>query len=176
MPGSLDSFGLGMLGAVLHVQYGPGGQGSALYRRGLRMLLWCVPVSLFVLGWWLDREHMTYWKGAPILYLWTPLFSATVLVLILNGALGGGLANGLFAWRPVFFLGTVSYGVYLWHYPIGKWLMRSPIITEMSGYSFPRMALIMLAGSLVAAAISWYLVESRAISLARRAGSARRAD
>jgi peptidoglycan/LPS O-acetylase OafA/YrhL len=165
LPGSMDTFGLGMLGAVLHVQYA---NSSAVYKRWLGALFWLTPLMFVLLGMWMAADYAVYWKGAPILYLWTPLFGAAVLIVILNCALNRAFLNTLLGNRAIFYLGTVSYGLYLWHAPIGNWLLDTPLIAAMQGYRFPRMALLMLLCSLAAASLSWYLVEAKAIALARR--------
>jgi len=167
LPGSMDTFALGMLGAVLHVQFTAGNAASVDLRRWPYRLLWITPVAFVLLGSWMAREYERYWIGAPILYLWTPLFGAAVLVVILNCAAPRACLDTLLGNRAVFYLGTVSYGLYLWHQPIGTWLMATPLFAAMEGYAFPRLALSMFVCSIAAASISWYLVESRAIALAR---------
>lgn len=166
LPGSIDTFALGMLGAVLHVQYA--GDSRSDYDRWLQRLLWLTPIVFVLLGMWMARDYTRYWTGAPILYLWTPLFGTAVLVIILNCARRRALPDALLGNRAVFYLGTVSYGLYLWHAPIGKWLLDTPLIAAMDTYPFPRLALLMFLCSLVAASASWYLVEARAISVSRR--------
>ena len=168
LPGSMDTFGLGMLGAVLHVQYAHGRERTSAYTQRLAALLWTTPLAFVLLGIWMAEEYALYWSGAPILYLWTPLFGAAVLIVILNCALNRSFLNTVFGNRALFYLGTVSYGLYLWHAPIGKWLLGTSLIAAMQTYSFPRMALLMFLCSLAAASLSWYLVEARAIAMARR--------
>ncbi|MEZ5501529.1 MAG: acyltransferase [Halioglobus sp.] len=168
LPGSMDTFGLGMLGAVLHVQFAGNSGPASVYSRRLATLLWATPILFVALGMWMARDYAEYWTGAPILYLWTPLFGAAVLVVILNCALNRAWLNALLGNRAVFYLGTVSYGLYLWHAPIGSWLLGSSLIADMQSYPFPRLAALMFLGSLAAASLSWYLVEARAIAAARR--------
>ncbi len=168
LPGSMDTFGLGMLGAVLHVQYSEQRECFAQYRKWLLGLLCVTPFVFVFLGIWMAEKFDIYWSGACILFLWTPVFGCAVLVVILNCAQNHRFINRLLGNRPIFYLGTVSYGLYLWHAPIGRWLLESPLIASMEGYQFPRMALLMFCGSLLMASISWHLVEARAIALARK--------
>ena len=58
-------------------------------------------------------------------------------------------------------VGTVSYGLYLWHPPI----MRKLLDAGMSGVPY---ALVSVALSIGAAAASWYIVERNVIKLGRR--------
>lgn len=166
LPGSLDTFGLGMAGAVLHV-YFVELRDSLVYRRALGVLVWFTPFLFFGLGSWMAAQYMVYWEGALIHYLWTPLFGLGVMVLLLTCARGMRLLDALLANRALFFLGTVSYGVYLWHYPVGRWLLDSALFRDYEGYSFYWLTAAMLAASLVLASVSWYGVERRAINAAR---------
>ena len=166
LPGSMDTFGLGMLGAVLHVQHAS--TPDRAYVQRLSRLLWLTPIMFVLLGMWIAEEYAVYWSGAPILYLWTPLFGASVLVVILNCALNHAVLNTLLGNRCIFYLGTVSYGLYLWHAPIGSWLLSTPLIADMHSYQFPRLAVLMFLCSVAAASVSWYLVEARAIAMVRR--------
>jgi len=166
LPGSLDTFGLGMAGAVLHV-YFMEMQASVTYRRILGALVWLTPALFFGLGSWMAADFREYWQGAPIYYLWTPLFGVSVLILLLTCARGARLLDLLLANRAVFFLGTISYGVYLWHYPVGRWLLDSALFRNYEGYPFYWLTGAMLAASVVLASLSWYGVEQRAIKAAR---------
>ena len=75
----------------------------------------------------------------------------------------GGLARGL-AWRPLHFIGTISYGIYLWHWPVIVYLNGS-----RTGLSAWRLDLLRIAATLVLSTASYYLVE-RPIRLARLRG------
>jgi peptidoglycan/LPS O-acetylase OafA/YrhL len=58
------------------------------------------------------------------------------------------------AWRPLARIGTLSYGLYLWHWPI--YVVLSPERTGLDGW---QLAAVRVASSFAAAAISFLLVE-----------------
>lgn len=169
LPGSMDSFGMGMLGAIIHVQFTQVRQRSVAYDRILLGLLWSTPLIFFGLGYWMAEAFESYWSISPIMFAWTPIFNVAVIILILNCANNRTLLDRLFGNRWVFYLGTVSYGLYLWHAPFGRWLQQLPWIAEMEGYQFPRLALAMFVCAMLAASLSWYLVEKKSIALAHKA-------
>lgn len=56
------------------------------------------------------------------------------------------------AWRPLVALGVVSYAAYLWNYPLTLWLR--PSLGDATG-------LVVLPATVLAATVSWWLVERR---------------
>ncbi|HEX2401764.1 MAG TPA: acyltransferase family protein [Mycobacterium sp.] len=66
---------------------------------------------------------------------------------------GSPVARAL-AWRPLVWLGAISYGVYLWHWPI--FLALNGERTGWSGWS---LFAVRCAATVVVAAASWWLLE-----------------
>jgi peptidoglycan/LPS O-acetylase OafA/YrhL len=83
--------------------------------------------------------------------LW--LVAAGSTVLILGAVDTGPLARGL-AWRPLAALGVISYGVYLYHWPLFAWL--SPERTGLDGVP---LAVVRVTATLALAISSFVLVE-----------------
>ncbi|OPG07004.1 acyltransferase [Microbispora sp. GKU 823] len=73
-------------------------------------------------------------------------------------------------WRPLQFIGKVSYGMFLWHIPMIYFYNGSMV----GGSNFPRTLLVVVAGSFLAAVVSYYLVERPALNLRNRFGKASR--
>lgn len=157
VPGSLDTFGVGAAIAL------------ARARSGTRR---CWP------NWWLPLLAM-----AAVLTLFTSLvkrfappylwanFGWTVLLLSVAAAMAitllvlamrlpnSGVSR---VHRPFIYLGTISYGVYLWHVPVITLLKNhTPLAPNL-------LALAAISITLVLAALSWHWVEQPAIAWARR--------
>ncbi len=163
LPGALDSFALGMFGALLHVRLGEGGGDGRRFRWLLGGLLPLALLLVYALFRWMHRDYSSYWSVAPIFFIWTPLFSLAVLLVVLAAAARLSFVNAVLGNRAFQGLGVVSYGVYLWHYPVQKWVLEQTRIGTMEGYRFPWLTATSVAVTLVLAGLSWMLVERRAI-------------
>lgn len=169
LPGSMDSFGFGMLAAVLYVN-----RDRMLARLNRPMDLDRVTVLaimlLVVAIYWLHYGSNAYWRNNPIFYLWTPALSLGIAAIILAGVGGGRIASLLFANRFMVFAGLVSYSVYLWHFPILVWMKSLSFVQAMTDY---RLVMLLLAGlptTLMVASLSYFIVERPFLRIRIRAG------
>jgi peptidoglycan/LPS O-acetylase OafA/YrhL len=92
-----------VIGSVMHADALAGGTLLALW--GGRFPRW-----VGVLG-WLAIVALLFVPGDPHEPVWTVGAFAAVAIV------GSGLAP---SWRPLAWLGTISYGVYLWNYPVAS--------------------------------------------------------
>jgi len=100
------------------------------------------PIGLVtLLVWWSGfRQHDAALRhGALVLHA---LVAAVVIVGVANGR--SGWFNRVLGWRPLAALGRISYGVYLYHWPIFLWL--NPARTGLS-----RWPLLALRGTIAIA-------------------------
>ena len=143
LPAQLDTFALGMVLAVL----------SAADRGRAGAAFWLVALAAFSLS-----------------VLWTPggetarvlaehSLQSVVAVTLLAPAVFGGMA--LLGWRPLMWVGLVSYGIYLWHLDA---------IRELVEAGLPA-GVVVVAGTALAIALgaaSWYGLERFAQRLGHR--------
>jgi len=163
LPGSLDSFGLGMA-AALALRSGLGDWLAAAAPR--RELLAAAGMVLAgALLYWMHFGYRAYWTPAPITFLWTPLFCLAVAAVVLGAAGGSALLHRLLANRLMRYLGTVSYGIYLWHNPILRWLGEAP--APLEGYALPWLLPACVGATVLAAALSWRWLERPVIAWVR---------
>jgi peptidoglycan/LPS O-acetylase OafA/YrhL len=103
------------------------------------------------------------------------------MLIIGAGEFGPSLVGRVLAWRPVVFVGLISYSLYLWHWPIivlhtaGLSINLSDVLpyswaARLPGFRFDVM--IELAAPFVLGALSWRFVErpfrSRPLRIARK--------
>jgi peptidoglycan/LPS O-acetylase OafA/YrhL len=83
------------------------------------------------------------------------VFAVAVAVVVLGAPQGGrNPLRSLLEWRPLRALGAVSYGVYLWHWPV------LVILDEgRTGLDGVPLLSLQLAVTAAATALSWFLVE-----------------
>lgn len=117
LPARIDQFAIGMaLACFLSARPVPGKRiRAALAGAGL-LLLVSVASTTVHYGYELNAERL------PWAYLEAPLAALGCAGLILGAALPGDGLNMLWRSRPMLFLGTISYGLYLWHSPLLGWL------------------------------------------------------
>lgn len=80
--------------------------------------------------------------------------AAGLTVLVVLAARVPGPVGRALSWRPLTALGLVSYGVYLYHWPLFIWL--SP---ERTGLDWARLAVVRLGATAALAVASYVLVE-----------------
>ena len=147
---------IGALGAV--VVASP--RGRALLKRigtpmvvlGALGLLLCLAV--------IRPETTFYYYGGAVLVAASTLMMVAPLWVEKGGALSRG-----FSWAPLAWLGAVSYGVYLWHWPLILWLG----VHGAHGVAAIARGTLAVALTLVIAALSYYLIE-QPILTGRRIG------
>jgi peptidoglycan/LPS O-acetylase OafA/YrhL len=150
---------IGALGAIVVT--------SVWARRTLpRHARWITPVSagLVALGLaTISAEGPGYFTwGALALSLATVTLIAVVWTTPDAGAVGRGLS-----WTPLVWIGTISYGIYLWHWPVYLWLgVREPnaTVTRRVGAILATIAI---------AAVSYMVIERPIRQGSRRASGSR---
>ena len=166
LPGSLDSFVLGMVAAVLYQHGGFSRWLAARHRRSELLALAGIALGI-VLLYWMHYGYRAYWTPAPITFLWTPLFSLATAAVILAATAGARPLLRLFANPVALYLGTVSYGIYLWHYPLLHWLLRA--LPPGEDYALPWLLPACVGLTVAVAALSWRWVEQPVIARVRLA-------
>ncbi len=108
-----------------------GGAAAALYRAGhlQRVPTWLAPLGLAVLvalSATLPSDHGFAYEGGLVI---VGLISATVLLALRRPSPTGRVLS----WRPLVSIGAVSYGLYLFHWPV--YVVLDEARTDLHGYA-----------------------------------------
>ncbi len=132
---------LGLGAAIVFVPTGAG------RHRGIGAILSVIGLILIGLGLLAGTSALPPWLPEAL-----PVTVGTAL-LVWTGACRGAVSRCL-SWRPVVFVGLISYSLYLWHWPIIV-LLKYYLVRELSPLDVC-IATILMSGCAV---ISWWYVE-----------------
>ena len=161
LPGTLDAFGMGIALALL-VYQGKGVWARRLLPGWQNFLLWLVlAAGLLWLAGALFLPRSNYWAHTGMVVFWRTLlamaFAAALAAVITCPLRGGGLL------RPLRYLGQISYGLYLWHFPVLLALLTLP------GLRGGQLFATLLVGAVLLASLSWHLLEKHWVAPSLRA-------
>jgi peptidoglycan/LPS O-acetylase OafA/YrhL len=150
LPGTLDEFGFGIALAIgIHRDF------AGRLTRRLHAVRWLWPVvavsaatvTLQVFG-----MNAAFWESWPLVVFWRTLLGATCTLVVISAC---AIDDGWFlaATAPLRYLGTISYGIYLWH------LLVIIAIRPLLVHQPARACLWTLGLTVVLAALSWHFFE-----------------
>jgi len=160
LPGTIDQFMMGVAAAAILRWWHP-----AFFPRRQQLVSTLLVVAglagLVAMAYFIHYRAFVFWKGHWSLYTWHTATSAFFAMLIFGIALSSPLSRFLFENRITLFLGTISYSIYLWHFPIARWMSQAVNMSRMDVGTF---ALFVVPPMLAVSAASYYLVERRFMS------------
>jgi peptidoglycan/LPS O-acetylase OafA/YrhL len=157
IPGSLDQFAMGMLAAVVfrRLKLDPAWAGRVSTEH-LSTLLFLLGMSGTLGMMYLVHHTPDYWSGSKVVYIWYVTTCAFLALVILAIALSSRITRVLFENRAMVFLGTVSYSIYLWHYPVSELVAKQLGLASTGRVTF---ALAAFAATVAVASLSYYAIE-----------------
>lgn len=182
LPGFLDWFAIGMAAAVIQVRLSKGGAPAWMLsvRQVAQATGWCLVIAggLAVIAATPIAGPLTFDPAEPnSLVIKHILYGVIAAFLLLPGFLGVGdtrdgvpprswwaaiLANPI-----VVYLGTISYGVFLWHLVLLRFIQNALGLQVFSGGFWIVWPLVVLASIAVASA-SWFILERPILAWAHR--------
>jgi len=159
LPGMLDEFGLGIILArlLLLKKFQ-----RIINQRWALILFSCVTVLLIVVTQNIYWSQANYWSNHLMVVGFKTLLGLSAMSLLLTFVIipdDQRVSNLLY---PLRYLGTISYGIYLWHLPV---LLSIKKITWLSN----REALVyIIVVTIVLSVLSWHYFEKPFIARAKR--------
>jgi peptidoglycan/LPS O-acetylase OafA/YrhL len=141
---------------------------ALMSREWLRRVGYLWPLGAAYLCLALFNAHVVGFAVNPHGYAITAFAAALVISRVVS-AQSSLLARGLNV-APLSGLGRVSYGFYLWHYPVIHVMLyggHDPIMGFFGGFAHPKLVMVAstFAVSLAFTLASWFLIEQPAMKL-----------
>jgi peptidoglycan/LPS O-acetylase OafA/YrhL len=174
LPNQIDFFAIGMAVAAIHAWASRNGTLDRLARwTRLPSLWWLAALAVYaVITYGLGDNpadyKSSYWQVRSVLY---GLLGFTMIVPLVVGDQSRGLIRRFVTWKPIWWVGVVSYGFYLWHLSLMERLVTMPSPTGgppqwtgIRGWTLQNANVFgLLVGAFVlgltVAGVSWYVVE-----------------
>jgi peptidoglycan/LPS O-acetylase OafA/YrhL len=159
-------FAWGMLLAVIQIER-PRATSRLGHLLSLPHVCWPLGAAVFALAALEVSRHLGVGyglrEGIPVL-----LLGLAAMLLLAPTMLGDGqrTVRLVLANRAMVFAGTISYGIYLYHYPFVRSLLNADFVLE-SGHPVLYAGLLAVVGTFAFASASWYLVERPLMRRAR---------
>lgn len=174
LPAYLDWFALGMLAALVRCAHEAGVAGGAIngWKLATKDVNTCliVGVTFFVIAltpisgtYVLDPDPGFNRFVKHVLYGLSALF---ILIPGFYGAIEGRWLHGLSS-PFAKYMGTISYGVFLWHLYVADWIMHLLNMEIFKG-GFLVLLPLTFIGSALAGWLSWIIVEKHVIAISHR--------
>jgi peptidoglycan/LPS O-acetylase OafA/YrhL len=168
MPTWLDHLALGMLLAVLSV-----------WRPHLRAIgdhparMWALALAFWLGACWLaGPDGSVYDRLTDRIYLERHLFYGAFVFCLLAPAVFGNPAEGriraLLRWRPLAYVGAISFSFYLFHYDVLHQMQHTWGHAPETGWQLVPWWIVAVAGSVVLGTIGYRLVELPFMALGKR--------
>jgi peptidoglycan/LPS O-acetylase OafA/YrhL len=125
---------------------------AAWARRSPRTNSLVALAAVVVLG--VAVAHLNANSLFPGVLAWWPCGAAALLLFTGQASVRGAPASWL-SWRPVRYVGDISYSLYLWHYP---WLMLP--LQLVHPFSSATARIVEVAGAATCAVLSYHFVEN----------------
>jgi peptidoglycan/LPS O-acetylase OafA/YrhL len=135
-------------------------------RTGTGWLLILAGLALMVFGGWL--ETVDFPANGPLRTALCDVPAAVGFALAVGALVAAPIRARVLSSAPMRLLGTLSYGMYLWHFPLIYGLRAADLWPHEL---VPAMA-VTLGGAIVLAAISWYGLERPILRWAHRSTTA----
>ena len=120
--------------------------------RWLLDLAGCAGLVVIGLLVWRTNQYSDFMFRGGLVVL-SVATAATVAAVVTPGSLLGRALG----WSPLRWLGVRSYGIYLWHYPV---IVLTVAAGAAGGPVSPVRAVLLVAATVTAAAVSWRFIES----------------
>jgi peptidoglycan/LPS O-acetylase OafA/YrhL len=109
-----------------------------------------------------EQHTVLTWGLEQLAYV---LISAFLLLPAVFGESAGGWPRRILENRVIAFIGSVSYGIFLWHHPILGWMNRAGWKNLVPGYPVLTLFVLCLSASVLLGWASYRLVELSAMRL-----------
>ncbi|WP_456376841.1 acyltransferase family protein [Thiolapillus sp.] len=168
LPGRLEQFVSGMAAAWIYSSIRENGFQQSLIYRWRYLLLLAGVCGLGLLAWFIHAtqpigavnvEGLTYWGGHWSLFVWHSLFGFCVAILVLVVALGTPVTDFFLANRGIMYMGLISYSLYLWHFPVVKWLHLAKLPVLLPDMPLLNGLLWAAVPVLLVSSVSYWVVE-----------------